>query len=136
MKYLQTIMTLYNVQCQTGSQHMSGEELTIPTMTHFSDHARKRMAQRSVSKAQIDYVLGHGKEYNRAGATWFVLRWKDLPKADRAVGLYEKAVGLVVCMADDSVLTVYKRERPSIHVRKKEKRDQRPQLCGHVPASI
>jgi hypothetical protein len=79
------------------------------------------MSQRSVSERQLAYILEYGKEYNRAGATWYVLREKDVPPADRADEVVEKAIGAVVWVTEGQVVTVYKRERPSLYVRKKPK---------------
>lgn len=89
------------------------------------------MNQRAVSSDQIAYTMLNGKVYDRAGARWYVLRWKDVPETDRKIRLQDKAVGLVVCVVDDEVATVYKRERPSLYIRKKPKfsRQRSDQRC-------
>lgn len=81
------------------------------------------MDQRCIRADRLAYVVEHGKVYNRAGATWYVLRRKDIPVADRGNDSIRKLDGIVVCVHDDRVATVYHNDRPSIHIRKKSKRD-------------
>ncbi len=83
------------------------------------------MAQRSVQATQIDYVLLYGKVYDRNGAHWLVLRRKDVPVEDQGNPLIDKVIGLVICMEVGEVSTVYKRDRPSLYIRKKPKHDRR-----------
>ena len=83
------------------------------------------MGQRAVRLDQLDYVITFGKVYDRAGATWFVLRRKDIPPDDLVYDWIAKMVGVVVCTEDGSVSTVYHREDPSHHVRQKVKYDRR-----------
>jgi hypothetical protein len=117
---------------------MIGKELSINTWLHYSRHARTRMDQRAVRKALIAYAMLHGKIYDRAGARWYVVRWKDMPAADRKDSSLARAAGLVVCEIDGVVETVYKRERPGIYIRKKPKNDcrrnqRRKEQFGYTP---
>lgn len=81
------------------------------------------MDQRCIREDRLAYVVEHGKVYNRAGATWYVMRLKDIPAADRANDSIRKIDGIVVCVQDDMVMTVYHNDRPSTHIRKKSKHD-------------
>ena len=90
----------------------------------ISDHARKRMGQRCIRSERLGYVLAWGKVYDRAGATWYVLRRKDIPLEDRTNDQILKMVGVVVCVEADEVTTVYHRARPGLHIRKKPKHDR------------
>jgi len=81
------------------------------------------MDQRCIRDDRLAYVVAYGKVYNRAGATWYVLRRKDIPVADRVDDSIRKLDGIVVCPHGDRVATVYHNDRPSIHIRKKSKRD-------------
>ena len=47
-------------------------------------HAKRRMAQRNVSLAQIWFILGHGHRCHRAGVVLVHLRRKDIPADDLA----------------------------------------------------
>jgi hypothetical protein len=96
------------------------------------------MDQRAVRNALIAYAMLHGKVYDRAGARWYVVRWKDMPAADRKDSDLARAAGLVVCEIDGVVATVYKRERPGIYIRKKPKFDcrrhrHRKEQFGDIP---
>lgn len=79
------------------------------------------MKQRSVSDDELAYVVEYGKVYDRAGARWYVMRRKDIPEVDRSNRRIDRTDGVVVCVEDDVVSTVYRNERPSIHIRKKTK---------------
>lgn len=81
------------------------------------------MDQRCIREPRLAYVVAHGKVYNRAGATWYVLRRKDIPAADRSIDSIRKIDGIVVCVEEDTVTTVYHNKRPSTHIRKKCKHD-------------
>ena len=78
------------------------------------------------------YAISFGKKYNRAGATWFTLRLKDVPREDRSSDRILKMVGVVVCMECGVVSTVYHNERPSHHVRQKSKRNLRRGLVPNL----
>lgn len=83
------------------------------------------MGQRCIREDRLAYVIEHGKVYNRAGATWYVMRLKDIPEAERSIDSIRKLDGIVVCVQDDEVKTVYHNDRPSTHIRKKSKHDIR-----------
>ena len=88
------------------------------------------MGQRCIRENRLAYVVKHGKVYNRAGATWYVMRRKDIPEADRANDSIRKIDGIVVCVQGDMVMTVYHNDRPSTHIRKKSKHDNHTHRWG------
>ena len=90
------------------------------------------MAQRCIRDDRLAYVVENGKVYNRAGATWYAMRLKDIPEADRANDSIRKTDGIVICVQGDEVVTVYHNDRPSTHIRKKSKHDNR-NLCRDEP---
>ena len=102
-----------------------GKGATINAKQPISMHAHQRMQQRCIREARLDYVLTYGKVYDRAGATWYVLRRKDIPREDRSNDQILKMVGVVVCMESGVVTTVYHNERPGHHIRQKPKHDAR-----------
>lgn len=97
------------------------KERDIDTTMSFSDHAAERMRKRHISLWQVQYARLHGKRYNRAGAEWWVIRRKDIPIMDRNPENLSKLDGLVVCLENGVVATVYRRRRPSLYVRSKPK---------------
>jgi hypothetical protein len=109
-----------------------GKGANINANIQVSDHARKRMEQRCIREHRLSYVVEHGKVYNRSGATWHVLRLKDVPPEDRSNEKILKTVGVVVCVEFGVVSTVYFNERPSHHVRRKPKYDRRAERCAKL----
>lgn len=83
------------------------------------------MSQRCIREDRLAYVVDHGKVYNRAGATWYVLRSKDIPREDRSNDHVRKMDGIVVCVEFGVVTTVYHNDRPGHYVRQKHKYDRR-----------
>jgi hypothetical protein len=83
------------------------------------------MDQRCIRQDRLSYVVVHGKVYDRAGATWYVLRSKDIPLEDRSNDEILKMVGIVVCVEFGVVSTVYHNDRPGHYVRQKQKYDRR-----------
>jgi len=79
------------------------------------------MSQRSIHPWQIVYALDLGKQYNRAGAEWRLVRRKDIPPEERGTRQAEKTVGLVVCIERGVIETVYYRDKPSHYIRCKPK---------------
>lgn len=79
------------------------------------------MSQRGVRHWQLPYALDLGKQYNRAGAEWRVVRRKDIPPKDRGTCWAEKTVGLVVCIERGVISTVYYTDNPSHYIRCKPK---------------
>lgn len=76
----------------------------------FTKHARKRMAQRNVSEAQVSFILGYGKEIHCAGARLVHLRRKDIPKSFRKADKFARLEGVTVVLSvtDPVVMTVWR----------------------------
>lgn len=102
-------------------RRLISKEYAIDTTITISSHAAERMRKRHISHWQIMYARQHGKRYNRAGAEWWVLRKKDIPLRDRGNECVMKSNGLVVCIENGEVTTVYFRSRPSKYIRCKHK---------------
>ncbi len=75
----------------------------------LTSHARQRAARRNLSLEAVRYIMTYGREYHRTGATFFVLRRRDIPPEDRRLAWVmrlEGAVALVAC--DGVVITLYR----------------------------
>ena len=77
---------------------------------HFSNHSKRRMAQRAIAQDQVHLVLKHAKKIYRQGMIFHVMRDKDIPAS-----LNAKQCGrlkrLVVVTSNDgtyTVITVYR----------------------------
>jgi hypothetical protein len=81
-------------------------------------HARRRAQERRITEAHVQLALDYGHEVHAAGATFYVLRFRDLPRALRGEAWARRAEGTTVVVADETVLTVY-RNRDVGHVRRK-----------------
>jgi hypothetical protein len=93
------------------------------------------MGQRGIRADQIDYVMRFGKVYDRAGATWYVLRRKDVPTDDLAIAHVQKSIGIIVCVVDSRIATAYHRDRPSHYIRCKAKRSLENRTCNVAMAA-
>ncbi|MGB0385544.1 MAG: DUF4258 domain-containing protein [Ardenticatenaceae bacterium] len=92
-----------------------------------TDHAEQRMAQRNLSLEDVLFVLKYGKCYHRAGAMFFYLRGKDIPKMERKNKRLSQLEGSTVILSRDApaILTVYRnRENGLRHIKRKAKYSQ------------
>ena len=71
----------------------------------YSNHAKRRMAQRAVTKDHVKIVLQHAKKIYRQGLIFHVMRDKDMPKTigPKQRGRLKK---LVVVTSSDGIFTV------------------------------
>lgn len=74
----------------------------------ITHHARERMVRRRVSRDDVDLAVGYGQELHVAGATFYVLRFRDLPTPLRRDPASRRAEGTVVVVTDDVIRTVYR----------------------------
>ena len=96
-----------------------------------TDHAEQRMAQRNLSLNDVLFVLKHGKCYHRAGAMFFYLRGKDIPKRRQRDQKISKLEGATVILSRDApaILTVYRnRDNGLRHIKRKAKYSQTPEM--------
>lgn len=74
-------------------------------------HAQLRCAQRNISPRSVEYIVEHGTRVHRTGVTFYILRGRDIPPADRRVDAYAKLEGTVLLVADDGcLLTAYRHQ--------------------------
>lgn len=88
----------------------------------FTDHARKRMAQRNVSEADILFILQHGHETHCAGTIMVACRHKDIPEERLIQDQFRRLDGVSVVMnrVEPVVITVWRnRKQGSRHIRRK-----------------
>ena len=96
-----------------------------------TDHAEQRMAQRNLSLDDVLFVLKHGKCFHRAGAMFFYLRGKDIPKRRQKDKKISKLEGATVILSRDApaILTVYRnRDNGLRHIKRKAKYSQPPEM--------
>lgn len=94
----------------------------------ISTHAQMRCAQRNVSPDEINFILEHGKRCHRAGAVFYVMLAKDLPKDLRADDRYRRLNGVTVVLSKcgQVVKTVYRNPEAMKKVRRKMKYTAKP----------
>jgi hypothetical protein len=98
-----------------------------------SRHAARRQRQRGLRDAALDYVLAHGTYVRRTGVTFVVLRWRDVPVADRGIDRWTRLAGTVIIIGDnDQIVTVYRNRHGLRHIVRKAKygRDRRRREFG------
>lgn len=90
-------------------------------MLIFTDHARKRMSQRNFTEDDIYFILDYAEEIPRAGAVFYCLHRKDIPKYLRRDERSRRLDGatVVVCKCSRVVLTMY--YPPNFHRIKRNK---------------
>ena len=96
-----------------------------------TDHAEQRMAQRNLSLNDVLFVLKHGKCYHRAGAMFFYLRGKDIPKRKQKDKKISKLEGATVILSRNApaILTVYRnRDNGLRQIKRKAKYSQPPEM--------
>lgn len=96
----------------------------------FTDHALLRMAQRSLTVQDVDYVWRYGMRYQCAGAIHCFLGWRSIPLEDRTDSRIQKLEGTTVLIDPDHeiVLTVYRNRKGSKQIRRKDKENYRKRL--------
>lgn len=96
----------------------------------LTKHATTRTQQRNIPPWAVDYVLDHGTPMQRTGITFCVLRWCDIPRADRRIDRVARLEGTVLLLArEGAVITAYRAPKQSCfqEVRRKAKgRSRRP----------
>ncbi|GAB4195545.1 MAG: hypothetical protein OHK0013_01830 [Sandaracinaceae bacterium] len=86
----------------------------------ISRHAVDQMNRRRIGRDAVDLAIGYGTEHHCAGATFYVLRFRDIPRVLHADPEARRAEGTTVVVADGRILTVY-RNRDVRHLRQKER---------------
>jgi hypothetical protein len=92
-------------------------------MNAMSSHAVKRAAQRNLSSGDITYVIRHGRRLHRAGACFYFLAGKDIPKSDRRVDSIARLEGTTVMLDNDldMIVTVYRNRVDGLKAIKKKR---------------
>lgn len=71
-----------------------------------SRHAQLRQAQRNMSNADVDFVLGHGRHVRCAGALHVFLGRRDIPADKESQRRFGHLEGTVLVLADDQELVL------------------------------
>lgn len=85
----------------------------------YSEHCLRRMAQRNVSEADVEYIVTRGACEYRTGVLCFTLPRRSIPVDERRD--HSSLESLVILMNDGFVITVYRTRRPLHHIRRKAK---------------
>jgi len=88
------------------------------------------MAQRNVSRADLEYVLEHGKRINTTGIAVYLLRKRDIPHEDCNKSEITRLEGTVVLTGftqngDLEIITAYRNKNAFKAFRCKVKYDKR-----------
>ncbi len=101
---------------------MAQYHVAASSSPQLSRHAALRQRQRCVRNAALDYVLSHGTHVCRTGVTFVVLRWRDIPIADRRVDCWTRLVGTVIILGDHGrIVTTYRNRHALREIRRKTK---------------
>ena len=95
---------------------------------HYTNHAIKRMSKRSLTSADIEYVIDHTRPIHKAGAVFFFLGKKQIPHYDRRDNTLRRLEGttvLVDSLSTWNVITVYRNREAIKDIRRKAKYDRR-----------
>jgi hypothetical protein len=97
-----------------------------PSLDSVSAHASRRLAQRNLTTADIQYVYAHGRLHHTGKATFIHLGLRDIPAADRRDDRLRRLEGTVLVLDPDTgrhLTTAYRnRQRGSRDIRRKLKR--------------
>jgi hypothetical protein len=74
----------------------------------ITHHAGERMIRRRISHQDVELTIGYGQELHCAGATFYVLRFRDIPAVLRRDPAARRAEGTTVVVTDDVIRTVYR----------------------------
>ncbi len=104
----------------------------MPEKLTFSAHALIRMAQRKLSKTDIEYVINHGTRHHNAGCLFYFLGKRSIQDKGK-----ERLEGSVVLLDSDTetmVITVYRNRSDSAKgIRRKPKYDQSDKTVHFPP---
>jgi hypothetical protein len=82
-------------------------------MFTFTDHSRRRSAQRNLSVVDIEYVLTYGQYFCRAGAEFYYLRRRDIREWELDRDLSRLAGTAIILGKDGQTLITTWRNRRS-----------------------
>ena len=96
------------------------------TVASVSAHASRRLAQRNLSDADVQYVYAHGRLHHTGKATFVYLGLRDIPIDDRRDNRWRRLEGTVLVLDPSTgchLTTAYRnRQRGSRDIRRKLKR--------------
>ena len=75
---------------------------------HISRHAAEQMHRRRIARRDLELTVGYGQELHCAGATIYVLRFRDIPRDLVGNPDARRAEGTTVVVEGDVVSTVYR----------------------------
>ena len=90
---------------------------------NYTDHAKRRMAQRGITKRRVQLVLTYAKKIHRQGFLFHIMRDKDLPKKMDAHmrGRLKHLVVVTTLGACPIVITAYRSDKALKRIKCKTK---------------
>jgi hypothetical protein len=118
-----------------------GARPTVPifadALVPFTDHARRRCAQRGIPHGAVLLACEHGHLVRTAGGSFYFLGRREVESARRLGAdrrLLDRCRGLVVLLADDgSIITAYRNRGALVDIRRKRRFDRRPEAKRAQP---
>jgi len=93
-------------------------------MFTFTEHSRRRAAQRNLSEVEIECVLTYGQYFQRAGAEFYYLRRRDIREWELTSDLC-RLNGTAIILAKDgrTLITTWRNRRSGLkRIRRKRER--------------
>ena len=103
---------------------------------YYSGHAITRMAQRSLSADEIEYIICYGQRYHAAGVIHFFLGKKNIPETDQKADKFRRLEGATVLLDPEegrAVITVYRNKSAWKKIRRKEKYNRKTDRAYYLP---
>ena len=92
----------------------------------ISDHAGLRLAQRNLSRRDVEYVLAHGRRMWAGSALFIVLGKRDIPTVDLKFDRLRRLEGTVLVLDTTTgrhLTTAYRNRRTAVRdIKRKRKR--------------
>lgn len=98
----------------------------MPKNLRYSEHAITRMAQRNLSRQDIEYVYEHGQRIWSGGVQHRFLRHNDIPDGDRKRKHRLEGTVILLDKSGKTVITAYRNRRGLKNIRQKQKWQQPP----------
>jgi len=96
--------------------------LQKPISLKYTHHAGISMAQRGLSRQDIEYVCRYGQSYRCAGVVHRFLRHIDIPDGDRKQKEHLEGTVVLLDKAGRCVITAYRNRQALKSIRRKSKR--------------
>lgn len=102
-------------QTLSDVHHAKRDWDNTPSSLVYSYHAAHRATLRSITPADLAYILTYGRAIQRTGVSFYFLARKDIRDAGSRVGWARRLEGTVILVSKDgAIITIY-RNRKALH---------------------